>query len=120
MGGAALGLSYAGPWIVLFDSGRSRISRAGQLTIEDFLAWARNYQSPPKIILRCYADRAGPERYNLALSNDRCEAVRDVLLRAGTRPDTIILSPRGELDLPDPTPDGVPSQTDRSVWIDFL
>jgi outer membrane protein OmpA-like peptidoglycan-associated protein len=117
-----LGDSPAGPSMVLFESGSSQISLAGRAVIDDFLGWQKGYDSsrPPKILLKCYADRVGSELYNLALSNDRCVAVRDLLLRAGVRLDTIILSPRGEFEWKVPTPDGVPEQANRLVSVDFV
>ncbi len=52
-----------------------------------------------KIRLQGYADDLGTEEYNLNLSAQRAQAVKNYLVRLGIDPDLFILEPMGEVDL---------------------
>jgi OOP family OmpA-OmpF porin len=64
-----------------------------------------------------WASTIGTDEYNQRLSARRAEAVRSELIRIGVSADTISVDPRGENDLPVPTPDGVDEPRNRQVKV---
>ncbi len=73
-----------------------------------------------KISLRAHADRAGPENYNIKLSQRRAETVLNRLANAGVRESRIrIVEAVGESRSLVPTADGVRNQANRVVEIDL-
>ena len=66
-----------------------------------------------------HADRSGPDRYNMALSKRRAEAVKAELLRQGLKEDEIFIMWKGEREPLVPTVDGVREPQNRRVEIIF-
>jgi outer membrane protein OmpA-like peptidoglycan-associated protein len=70
-----------------------------------------------RIELDGYADRSGPDAYNLGLSERRADAVKAELVRLGVAPTQITTSAWGERQLLVPTADGVREPQNRRVEI---
>jgi outer membrane protein OmpA-like peptidoglycan-associated protein len=66
-----------------------------------------------------HADRAGPEEYNMQLSERRSNTVAAELVRAGIPAQVIDTEWFGETQPAVPTADGVPEQANRRVVVDF-
>jgi OmpA-OmpF porin, OOP family len=66
-----------------------------------------------------YTDRAGPDGYNLKLSQRRAAAVKAELIRDGVPANEIGTTGMGEKDPAVPTPDGVREPRNRRVLIDL-
>jgi OmpA-OmpF porin, OOP family len=62
-------------------------------------------------------DTMGDLVYNDGLSRQRAEAVRDLLVARGIRPEDIVVAGRGERELLVPTPDETPEARNRRVII---
>lgn len=72
------------------------------------------------VFVEGHADRAGPDNYNVELSEDRAEAVRATLIREGITVgdlDSLKTAAKGESEPAVQTPDGVPEQANRRVEI---
>jgi len=73
-----------------------------------------------KIALRAHADRSGSDRYNMALSRRRAEAILHRMAAAGISEDRLkIVQAVGESRPLVPTADGVKEQGNRVVEIDL-
>jgi outer membrane protein OmpA-like peptidoglycan-associated protein len=66
-----------------------------------------------------HADRAGPEEYNMQLSERRSNTVAAELVAAGIPAQVIATEWFGETQPAVPTADGVPEQANRRVVVDF-
>jgi OmpA-OmpF porin, OOP family len=66
-----------------------------------------------------HADRAGPEEYNMQLSERRANTVAADLVAAGIPARVISTEWFGETQPAVPTADGVPEQANRRVVVDF-
>jgi OmpA-OmpF porin, OOP family len=66
-----------------------------------------------------HADRAGPEEYNMQLSERRSNTVAAELVAAGIPAQVIETEWFGETQPAVPTADGVPEQANRRVVVDF-
>jgi outer membrane protein OmpA-like peptidoglycan-associated protein len=66
-----------------------------------------------------HADRAGPEEYNMQLSERRANTVAAELIQAGIPARVITTEAFGETDPAVETGDGVPEQANRRVVVDF-
>jgi len=66
-----------------------------------------------------HADRAGPDRYNVGLSQRRANAVANELVRLGVPRDEIVIMWKGESQPLIPTADGVSEPQNRRVEIVF-
>ena len=116
-------LAYS-PWphpILYFDFGSSELTVKAHTAIDGFIheeIYAKELTgSGWPVVLKCHADRAGSERFNLALAERRCRVVRDALVAAGFPETMIDLSPLGETDPLIPTADGVREIENRVVEI---
>ena len=72
------------------------------------------------VFVEGHADRAGPQGYNVELSERRAEQVRQALIREGITVgdlDELKTAARGESDPAVQTPDGVAEQANRRVEI---
>jgi outer membrane protein OmpA-like peptidoglycan-associated protein len=105
-------------FLVFFDFDSSTITDQGQQVIDQAVEAAKSYGAA-KVIAIGYADRAGTESYNLALSKRRAEAVRKALVSQGIDDGTISVMAKGEADPLVPTPDGVREPQNRRVEIDI-
>lgn len=73
-----------------------------------------------KLLVEGHTDTSGGAKYNLAISVQRAEIVRDKLVSLGIPSSKIIAEGRGEEDLLVPTPDNVREPQNRFVKISIL
>ena len=105
-------------WVILFDSGSAEITHKWQrMVIEDALAASRYPFKYVSVV--GYADRAGSEADNMALSLRRAETVRGALIQGGIAPRAITVSGRGEGGSAVPTADGKTETANRRVVVEF-
>ena len=92
----------------LTDSARTKIAKA-----------AANSSKIPVIRIEAtgHADRSGPERYNMVLSQQRAQSVMAELIRLGLSRNEITILWKGEREPLVPTPDGVREAKNRRVEI---
>jgi len=70
-----------------------------------------------RVSLTGHADRSGSDKYNMALSLKRANAVKDQLVKQGIPADQISVVGKGESEPLVPTPDGVREPQNRRVEI---
>ncbi|MCG8356565.1 MAG: OmpA family protein [Kiloniellales bacterium] len=107
-----------GPYVVFFDFDSSALSQDAVATLDEV---AEDYDAakPTQVIVQGHTDRAGTDRYNMALSQRRADAVFDYLTRNGVPGGAIAVDYFGESRPQVPTADGVPEQANRRVEIEF-
>ena len=117
--------------ISLVLAGGSKASAASFIVRVYFAHGSAQLDSGSRAVLRCaaevmtgfslyasaYADRSGPEDYNLELTRQRAMAVKAELVRLGFRPEHVTPQGFGETRLAIATPDGVMDQRNRYVWL---
>jgi OmpA-OmpF porin, OOP family len=103
---------------VFFDFDKSDIRPDARPIIEEAANNARK-GGVSRINLTGHADRAGPDAYNLRLSQRRAEAVKAELVRLGFNASDISVVAKGEADPLVPTADGVREPKNRRVEILF-
>lgn len=101
---------------VYFDFDRADIGAEGRATIDTIAAEARR-DATLRIRVVGKADRAGPEDYNMRLSQRRANAVRDLLTQRGVSANQIDAVGVGETLPPVATPDSVREPRNRVVEI---
>jgi len=107
--------------ILYFEFDKSNITQSAQTQLDNFVEEmkGRGLQNVG-IFLEGHADRAGPQDYNVELSERRAEEVRQALLDEGIQVldlDEVKTAWQGETQPAVPTPDGVPAQANRRVEI---
>lgn len=107
------------PFVVFFGFDSAAITDAAAETIDDAIAAAKKVGATDFSVTG-YADRAGSEEYNAALSLRRSNAVSDALVARGIDSARVSVAGRGETDLAVPTADGVQEQANRRVQIIIL
>ncbi len=103
-------------YMVFFDFDKSDITPQALAIIREAASNAVN-GGIQRINLTGHTDRAGTERYNMALSLRRASAVKDALTREGVPPGDIVVIGRGESQPLVPTADGVREAQNRRVEI---
>jgi len=103
-------------FLVFFDFDRSNITTEADRVIREAAVNAKR-GSVSRINVTGHADRAGSDRYNVALSMRRADAVKAVLVREGIPADQIAVVARGESQPLVPTADGVREAQNRRVEI---
>lgn len=103
-------------FLVFFDFDRSNITQEADRVIREAAANAKR-GSVSRINVTGHADRAGSDRYNMALSLRRADAVKAVLVREGIPADQIAVVGKGESQPLVPTADGVREPQNRRVEI---
>jgi OOP family OmpA-OmpF porin len=101
-----------------FDS--AAIGSEDQTAIQNALEVYRNDQAladKDEVLISGHADKSGDPEYNLALSKERAEAVRNQLIAYGVKPDAITILAFGETDPAVSTADGVKNAWNRRVEI---
>ncbi len=102
--------------LVFFDFDRATITPEGAKVIEQAAA---TYKAGGvgRIDLTGYTDLAGTQKYNLALSQRRADAVKAALVKLGVPTDAITETARGKENPRVPTADGVREPQNRRVEI---
>ena len=103
-------------YLVFFDFDRSAITPEAKRTIEQAAANAKAAKAT-SINLVGHTDAAGPEKYNMALSLRRANAVKAELVKLGTPADEISVVGKGKSEPLVPTADGVREPQNRRVQI---
>lgn len=107
------------PFIVFFGFGSTDITAAGGRVIDEAVAAAERL-GIVDFTITGHADRAGPEAFNMILSLQRAEAVRDALVARGVKANGISVAGRGEAEPAVATADGVREPANRRVEIILL
>lgn len=105
--------------ILYFDFDESQITDASATKIDNFVEQMKGLQDIV-VFVEGHADRAGPNGYNVSLSERRAEQVRQQLIREGITVgdlDELKTAAKGEEDPAVQTPDGVPEQANRRVEV---
>ena len=74
--------SYVTYYVVFFEFDKSELSGAAMQTLDEAAATALEMK-PYKILIRGHTDRAGPDAYNLKLSEERALSVASYLIEQG-------------------------------------
>lgn len=101
---------------VFFDFDKYNITPAGQKVIDQAVASAKAGNAT-RIDLTGHTDTVGSDKYNLALSLKRANAVKAVMVKEGIAADIISAKGVGKAGLLVPTPDGVREAQNRRVEI---
>ncbi|MGF1610706.1 MAG: OmpA family protein [Kiloniellales bacterium] len=107
-----------GPYVVFFEFDSAILTAEARATLDEVVNDAGGFE-PAVVIVRGHTDRAGPESYNMALSQRRAEAVSNYLQAHGIDAGSIAVDWFGETRPMVATPDGVPEQANRRVEIEF-
>jgi len=103
-------------YLVFFDFNRSDITTEAGRVIQQAADNAKR-GNVSRIQATGHADRAGSDRYNMALSIRRANAVKAALVRAGIPENQIAVIGQGEAQPLVPTADGVREPQNRRVEI---
>lgn len=112
---ATNGPELAGAWYqVYFDTNSSAIDARGR-TIVEKVAYVVANTANTRVTVIGKADRVGPVRANMDLSQQRANAVRDALVAAGVPANRIDTSWTGERRQAVATPNDAPERRNRVV-----
>jgi OOP family OmpA-OmpF porin len=103
-------------YMVFFDFDKSDINQQALATIKQAASNSKQ-GGVQRLNVTGHADRAGTEKYNMALSLRRANAVKQVLIGEGIPADAIVVIGRGESQPLVPTADGVREAQNRRVEI---
>lgn len=103
-------------YLVFFDFDKSDVTPEAQRVIQQAATNAKE-GNVSRIQATGHTDRAGTERYNMALSIRRANAVKASLVRQGIPENQIVVIGKGETEPLVPTPDGVREPQNRRVEI---
>lgn len=103
-------------FVLQFEPGRSQLTDESQVQLATVLstAWAR---AGGEIVVTGHTDRQGSEEANDRLSLARAQAVRDLLVARGFRPELIEARGRGEREPLVATDDDVAEPLNRRVEV---
>jgi outer membrane protein OmpA-like peptidoglycan-associated protein len=105
-------------YLVFFAFDSSELTPVAATVVGEVVdAWRQG--RPARVMLGGYADRAGPESYNLRLSERRARAVAAALTAGGVPADALDVQWFGESNPRVPTPDGQREPQNRRVEITF-
>ena len=112
------GTETRGPerYLVFFDWDRSDITPTARQVITEAVA-AVNRRNTDMILVEGHADRSGSDQYNVALSQRRAEAVRQLLTQQGIPANRIDMQAYGESQPLVQTDDGVRNPQNRRAAI---
>lgn len=105
--------------ILYFDFDESQITQDAASKIDSFVEQMKGLQDVV-VFVEGHTDRAGPNGYNISLSERRAEQVRQQLIREGITIgdlDELKTAAKGEEDPAVQTPDGVAEQANRRVEV---
>lgn len=103
-------------FLVFFDFDRSDVTSEADAILSDAAAYAKT-TGAVRIAATGHADRSGPDKYNMALSMRRANAVKARLLALGVPEGEISIDAKGESEPLVPTEDGVREPQNRRVEI---
>ncbi len=103
-------------FLVFFDFDRSNVTAEADAILKDAAAYAKT-TGAVRIGATGHADRSGPDKYNMALSMRRANAVKARLLALGVPESEISIDAKGESEPLVPTEDGVREPQNRRVEI---
>ncbi|MGE4281833.1 MAG: OmpA family protein [Magnetospirillum sp.] len=103
-------------FIVFFDFNKSDITPEAAKIITQAVDTAKKGGST-RVDLTGHADRSGPDKYNMALSLKRANAVKAAMVKQGVPADQISVVGKGETAPLVQTPDGVREPQNRRVEI---
>lgn len=101
---------------IYFDVDSVTLNNEAEATLQDLAEDIKKSQ-PSRVVVHGYADRSGPENYNLRLSGRRAQAVAAALKKRGVPARLITTGYCGEEGVAVPTHDGVKILENRRVII---
>ncbi len=104
--------------IIYFDFDNSKLSQVSKNTLINFLE--KNKKDLSRYIILGHTDTKGSENYNLNLSFERAEAVKNILLNQGVFEKDITVLGKGENDLAITTPDDTKHPANRRAEVKIL
>ena len=108
--------SYVTYYVVFFEFDSAELSKAGKTTLDEAAATALEMQ-PDNILVRGHTDRAGPESYNLGLSERRALSVARYLTDRGAGRFVIDVEGLGESEPIAKTSDNVRDGRNRRTEV---
>ena len=108
--------SYVTYYVVFFEFDSAELSKAGKTTLDEAAATALEMR-PYKILIRGHTDRAGPESYNLGLSEARALSVAHYLIDRGAGRFVIDVEGLGESEPIAKTSDNVRDGRNRRTEV---
>ena len=103
-------------YLVFFDFDKAIITPEAARIIQQAAGTAKS-SGAVRIDLTGHTDSAGSEKYNMALSLRRANAVKEQIVKLGLSPDQVTVVGKGESAPMVPTPDGVREPQNRRVEI---
>ena len=94
------------------------MSQVSKNTLFDFLD--KNKKKLSRYIIFCHTDTKGSSKYNMNLSIQRAESIKEVLLNHGIIPDDISILGKGENELAIDTPDNTKHPANRRAEVKIL
>ena len=111
--------SYVTYYVVFFEFDSSELSNAAKQTLDEAAATALEMR-PYKILIRGHTDRAGPDAYNLKLSETRALSVASYLIENGAGRFVIHAEGLGESEPIAKTSDNVRDGRNRRSEISLI
>ena len=111
--------SYVTYYVVFFDFDSSELSNAAKQTLNEAAATALEMR-PYKVLIRGHTDRAGPDAYNLKLSETRALSVASYLIENGAGRFVIHAEGLGESEPIAKTSDNVRDGRNRRSEISLI
>ena len=111
--------SYVTYYVVFFEFDSSALSGAAMQTLDEAAGTALEMR-PYKILIRGHTDRAGPDAYNLKLSEERALSVASYLIEMGAGRFVIHAEGLGESEPIAKTSDGVADGRNRRSEISLI
>jgi outer membrane protein OmpA-like peptidoglycan-associated protein len=111
--------SYVTYYVVFFEFDSSDLSGAAMQTLDEAAATATEMR-PYKILIRGHTDRAGPDAYNLKLSEQRALSVASYLIENGAGRFVIHAEGLGEAEPIAKTSDNVADGRNRRAEISLI
>ncbi len=104
-------------FLLYFRTGTSELTAESQALIPDILRTIDERETPPRIAVVGHTDTLGAASVNAALSLDRANVVRDLLLSRDLDPDFVEATSHGENNPLVPTADNVSEPRNRRVEV---
>ena len=111
--------NYVTYYVVFFEFDSAELSDAAKVTLDEAAATSLEMR-PYKIAIRGHADRAGPEKYNLALSEERARAVARYMIEQGAGRFVISADSVGESEPVAKTSDNVRDGRNRRAEVSLV